>query len=575
LEIELRSIIRIENLHYTYVPEKGDPVQALRGVNLEIAEGEYVVIVGHNGSGKSTLAKHLNALLLPTQGDVWVNELNTHERKHWREIRSTLGMVFQVPDNQIVATIVEEDVAFGPENLGVPREEIIRRVDWALDRVEMQPFRMRPPHTLSGGQKQRICIAGTLAMKPRVLVLDEATTMLDPTGRAEVLEIARRLNKDEGVTIVAITHLMEEAVDADRLIVMSEGQLVLQGSPREVFAQKDLLETLHIAAPQLTRLAHGLHQQNPIFPKDVLSIEEFVAAARQHLRVTRITDEHAATRHLSQAEPETIIEINHLAHDYGRDTPMQHRALHDVSLQIKRGEVLGIIGHTGSGKSTVVQHMNGLMRPHEGSVHVFEHDLSDKHVDIRAVRGTVGLVFQFPESQLFEQFVGDDVAYGPRNLKLSREDVRARVKAAMEAVGLGFEAFKDRMTFQLSGGQKRRIAIAGVLALQPQVLVLDEPTAGLDPQARAKLLAQLAALNEAGTTLVIVSHNMEELAAVCDRVCVMNEGRTVLIGTPREVFSKAEWLTSLGLGVPPITQALSLLGVNGVLTMDEAHKVLG
>ena len=253
----MQPIIRIENLYHAYQREGGS-VQALRGVDLTIAPGEYVVLLGHNGSGKSTLAKHLNALLLPTQGEVWVKEWNTRERSHLREIRSTVGMVFQHPDNQIVATIVEEDVAFGPENLGVPRAEIRRRVDWSLEQVAMQPFRHRAPHLLSGGQKQRICIAGVLAMQPEVLVLDEATAMLDPQGRKEVLDIARRLNQEQGVTIVAVTHFMREAIHADRLIIMDEGRIALQGPPRELFQQIDRLRELHLDAPHVSELAQAL-----------------------------------------------------------------------------------------------------------------------------------------------------------------------------------------------------------------------------------------------------------------------------------------------------------------------------
>lgn len=249
-------------------------MHALNGVSLEVRRGEYVVILGHNGSGKSTLAKHLNALLLPSEGDVWVKGWNTRDLTHLREIRATVGMVFQTPDNQIVATIVEEDVAFGPENLGVPHAEMVRRVDWALDQVGMQPYRLRAPHLLSGGQKQRICIAGVLAMQPEVLVLDESTAMLDPLGRNEVLEVAQRLHREQGVTVVAITHFMREAIDADRVIVMAEGRIVLEGTPRQLFAQAERLRELHLDVPQMTELARRLHARHASFPTDILSVEE-------------------------------------------------------------------------------------------------------------------------------------------------------------------------------------------------------------------------------------------------------------------------------------------------------------
>ena len=556
----MAPIIQVEHLYHTYQSENTQAIPALRDVNLTIDKGEYVAILGHNGSGKSTLARHLNALLLPTQGDVRVKTWNTKDRAHTLDIRTTVGMVFQTPDNQIVATIVEEDVAFGPENLGVPRPELVRRIDWALDQVDMQAFRQRAPHSLSGGQKQRICIAGILAMQPEVLVLDEATAMLDPLGRKEVLAIAQRLNQEQGVTVVAITHFMHEALQADRVIVMADGQIVLEGTPRALFQQVDKLRALHLDVPPVTELAIALHQRLPDFPSDILSVEELVAAVRQNIVIDVQAASHAAVT-VAEQRPQTqpLIVIQHLAHDYMRNTPLAVKALHDINLEIQQGEIVGIIGHTGSGKSTVVQHFNGLLQPHAGQVTVLGEKMGSPSVDLRAIRRRVGLVFQFPEAQLFERFVGDDIAYGPRNLKLSREDVRARVRKAMAAVGLGFEEFKDRLTFKLSGGQMRRVALAGVLALEPEILVLDEPTAGLDPEGRRQLLDHILALHEQGVTLVMISHNMDELAAICHRLYVIAEGRTVMAGNPAHVFGQPDQLRALGLDVPTITAVINAL----------------
>ena len=609
----MTPIIRIENLHHTYQPESDRPVHALTGVDLTIAPGEYVVIVGHNGSGKSTLAKHLNGLLLPTQGDVWVQEWNTRERGHLRAIRSTVGMVFQQPDNQIVASIVEEDVAFGPENLGVPRAEILRRVEWSLEQVRMQPYRMRAPHQLSGGQKQRICIAGVLAMNPAVIVLDEATAMLDPLGRNEVLEITHRLHREQGVTVVAVTHFMREAVAADRVVVMSEGRVALDGPPRQIFRRADELRALHLDVPHISALAQALHARVPAFPPDLLTPGEITAAVvasqivNSELSIVNGAGEGGASRpsplapeivnselsivngeadspqHPNTPTPQhPIITVDHLTHFYMRGTPLAVQALFDINLTVHRGEIVGVIGHTGSGKSTAIQHLNGLLRADGGRVVVFDQDLAAADVDVRALRRRVGLVFQLPEAQLFEQYVGDDVAYGPRKLGLSREEVRARVRRAMDAVGLPFEEFKDRVTFRLSGGQMRRAALAGVLALEPEVLVLDEPTAGLDPQARRHLMERIVALREAGITLVLISHNMEELAAVCDRLYVLADGRTVMDGTPAAIFSQAAALRTLGLDVPDVTVVIDDLVAAGLLpegtlayTVEQAVAVLG
>jgi len=277
-------IIRVENLHFAYNAESEHPIVALRDINLEIQRGEYLAIIGHNGSGKTTLAKHLNALLIPTEGDVWVKGMNTKDRSHLRDIRSAVGMVFQIPDNQIVATTVEEDVAFGPENLGLPPEEIRERVDWALGIVDMLPFRKRAPHLLSAGQKQRVAIAGVMAMKPECLVLDESTTYLDPAGRREVLDVVRRLNEEEGVTVVTITHFMNEAVWADRVIVLERGRIVMEGPPREVFGQVERLKALQLDVPPVTELAYNLHKRSPSFPADLLTVGEMVEEVCQRSR---------------------------------------------------------------------------------------------------------------------------------------------------------------------------------------------------------------------------------------------------------------------------------------------------
>lgn len=268
-------MIRIENLHYAYDADQPNPIVALRGIDLHIGEGEYVVIIGRNGSGKSTLAKHLNALLLPTQGDVWIKGMNTKDPQHLREIRHTVGMVFQVPDNQLVATVVEEDVAFGPENMGLAREQLKERVDDALRLVDMIPHRTRPPHLLSAGQKQRVAIAGVMAMRPRCLVLDEATAMLDPQGRRDVLDTVQQLHC-QGITIVAITHFMSEAVEGNRVMVMNEGCIVMAGSPGDVFEQVERLQELGLDVPPVTRLASQLHHRQSAFPSPLLTVEQVV-----------------------------------------------------------------------------------------------------------------------------------------------------------------------------------------------------------------------------------------------------------------------------------------------------------
>ncbi|NCB50366.1 MAG: energy-coupling factor transporter ATPase [Clostridia bacterium] len=274
------AIIKTENLHYTY---PGDPLETLLGIDLEIEEGSFVAVLGHNGSGKSTLAKLFNAILLPTSGKVLVDGIDTADEARVIDIRRMIGMVFQNPDNQIVANVVEDDVAFAPENLGVPSEEIRRRVDDALRQVGMYEYRMHAPHLLSGGQKQRVAIAGVLAMNPRCVVLDEPTAMLDPVGRREVVTAVTRLCRENGMTVVFITHHMSECVGADRLIVMSEGRIIADGSPREVFSRIDLLKKEGLAVPATTELLSGLRDAGMELPLDALTIEECAEAIAEKL----------------------------------------------------------------------------------------------------------------------------------------------------------------------------------------------------------------------------------------------------------------------------------------------------
>lgn len=270
------SIIKLSDVFYTYNPNTEEQVNALKGINLEIEEGSFVALVGHNGSGKSTLAKLLNGLLLPTTGKVNIYDMDTANADTIYEIRKNVGMVFQNPDNQMIASIVEDDIAFGPENLGVPRQEIIERVDWALSKVGMLEHKKGTPFKMSGGQKQRLAIAGVLAIKPRVLVLDESTAMLDPQGRKEVLSVAKQLNKEENITIINITHYMDEALDADRLIVMNEGKIIDDDTPKNVFSRYAQLEAVKLATPPVTGLAIKLNQAGVPIDTTVTTQEELV-----------------------------------------------------------------------------------------------------------------------------------------------------------------------------------------------------------------------------------------------------------------------------------------------------------
>ena len=558
---------------------------ALAGVSAHVNAGEFVCILGGNGSGKSTLAKHLNALLLPDQGTVTVDGMSTADAECTYLIRQTAGMVFQNPDDQLVSTLVEDDVAFGPENLGIQLPELRERVTRALADVGLAGFERKETHALSGGQKQRVAIAGVLAMNPRILILDEASAMLDPRGRAGLMRVCRELH-ERGFTIVMITHFMEEAAQADRVIVLEAGKVVCNGSPAQVLLQEDLLRRLNLDVPFATHLSHALRTAGvavaPTVDDDALAAKILslakdslfagaASAAGQGVPANagdavdgaagETTDDTAADC------ADAVIRFENVSFTYDpseakrkrKRTPAQRQAdwgnspdsiwaLSDVSFAVKPGEFLGIAGHTGSGKSTLVQHMNGILKPTRGRVMVRGLDMADKRSEAE-LRGTVGVVFQYPEHQLFAETVYKDVAFGPRNLGLSDGEVDERVHRALSRVGLDFDAVSQKSPFELSGGQQRRVAFAGILAMEPSVLVLDEPAAGLDPAGRRSFLQLIARLHkQEGLTVVMVSHNMDDLAAMCDRVLVMNEGCLQSVGAPSQVFLNVEGLRSIGLG---------------------------
>lgn len=277
-----QEMIKCENLVFKYTShEDGIEKYAINGVDLTVNKGEFLVVLGHNGSGKSTLAKHMNALLIPSDGYVYVDGLNTKDKDNVWDVRSKAGMVFQNPDNQMVATIVEEDVAFGPENLGVDPKEIRKRVDESLEKVGMSEYKRHAPHLLSGGQKQRVAIAGILAMQPECIIFDEPTAMLDPSGRKEVLKNIKEINKEYGITIVLITHYMDEAAQADRIVVMDEGKLILEGNPKDVFSQVELIKKIGLDVPQVTELSYELRKEGIDLDSKIINVDEMVDALCQ------------------------------------------------------------------------------------------------------------------------------------------------------------------------------------------------------------------------------------------------------------------------------------------------------
>ncbi len=601
-------MIDICDVSFTYDGE----TFALKGADEHISKGEFVCILGGNGSGKSTLAKHLNALLIPDKGRVVVDGMDTSDAACTYLIRKTAGMVFQNPDDQLVASLVEDDVAFGPENLGLDQAELRRRVTKALEDVGLSGYERHETHALSGGQKQRVAIAGVLAMDPAILILDEASAMLDPRGRAGLMRVCKELHEG-GFTIVMITHFMEEAALADRVVVMDGGKIVLSGTPQDILTRADELMRLNLEVPFATQLSLDLRKAGievaPTVSSDDLASEVLEMAARKAACVNGKTktgdaptpapsdkegvspeDGDAGGGAESKgggADAEAIIEFDHVSYTYDVAEAKRQRkrgnapadkqakwgrspdslwAVSNVTFAVHEGEFLGIAGHTGSGKSTIIQHMNGILRPTSGRVLVRGRDIAGRGCG-EDVRGTIGVVFQYPEHQLFAETVHKDVAFGPRNLGYSDAEVDELVRHSLERVGLSADEVAEKSPFELSGGQQRRVAFAGILAMKPQVLVLDEPAAGLDPASRKSFLGMISRLHAQGLTVVMVSHSMDDLAAMCDRVIVMNEGEKIAEGKPAELFMQADKLKQVGLGTTS-AEAFALELASGGFPID-------
>lgn len=539
-------MIRAEQVRFQYKKRDVDgnviaTEEILKGVDLTIKKGEFIALLGRNGSGKTTFSKQLNAILRPSEGTVTVDEMGTKDADKLYEIRQRVGMVFQNPDNQMVAASVEEEVAFGPENLGMESDTIVARVKQALEQVRMWKRRKTAPNHLSGGQKQRIAIAGILAMHPDYIVLDEPTAMLDPKGRKEVMEALQRLNQEQEMTVILITHDMEEAALASRVILLADGQVRFDGTPEDFFGADALLAEMGMEAPLSYRV------------RKLIDSDAFVEKVGS-VRADEDTDE---------IKTKALLSLQHVSYIYSPGTAYEKVALDDVSLSLGKGEIVGLAGHTGSGKSTMIQLLNGLLKPTSGTVTFEEKDIHAKGYSGNYLRSKVGMVFQYPEHQMICDTVWEDVAFGPSKQGLTEEECKARVEDALRFVDLP-EKYYTASPLQLSGGQKRRVAIAGVLAMHPEYIILDEPAAGLDAEGKREIFDRIRRMSrEQGIGVLLVSHSMEDLAEYADRIIVLDDGKKILDDRPAEVFAKRETLVECGLDVPETVKLADKLRASG------------
>ena len=523
------ALIQLTHVHLAY---PGSQTEALADVSLSIPTGQHVCILGSNGSGKSTLLQLVNVLALPTSGAVHVAGIDTREPGRALEIRSRTASVFQHPEDQMVTSIVADDVAFGPENLRIAQPEIASRVDAALAAVGMKDRARSDPSDLSGGQVQRVAIAGALAMEPDILLLDEPCAMLDVEGRESVRTIIRNL-RARGMTILHVTHFMEDAQEADRAIVLKRGRVAFDGTPSALFSQPDLVNELGLEMPgsRSETGAQGNDVATDVAAPGIAipdaSVDPSLVFEHVSFSYERAANPRKRTRRRALFGSRGTVDASR-SERAGKAAVQKHPlAVEDLSFEARPGTITALIGHTGSGKSTTAELACALKLPTAGAVRVGGIDTADL-ARRRELRGLVGYVAQLPERQLFAETVFDDVAFGPRNLGLVPREVEARVHEALRSVNLApTDALLTSSPFALSGGQQRSVALAGVLAMKQPILVLDEPMAGLDPAGRAHVRALLKQLRRQGTTLLMVTHSMEDVAELADQVIALDGGRRV------------------------------------------------
>lgn len=570
-------MIRTDRIRHQYDVWKGDEKfkrTALDGVSLDVKRGDFIAILGANGSGKSTLAKHLNVLLLPDEGTVWIDGKDTGDEKYLWQIRTTVGMVFQNPDNQIIGTSVEEDVAFGPENRNMDPVTIQSKVTNSLAAVGLLSKRKTSPYRLSGGQKQRVAVAGVLASDSSCIVLDEPTAMLDPVSRKELMEVVCRLHK-EGKTIILITHHTDEAACADKVILMDKGNIVKEGTPSDIFADRELLRSIRMDIPPVTDLGFALKEKGVIKESPVLDKEELMSLLMKKCGSTWAASgcsdpKPAPQKNTEGAElpEEIVLQAKDIEYTYSKGTANETKVLKGVSIDVRKGECIGLVGTSGAGKTTFLRHLNGLLKAEKGDVLFKGESIYRKGFKLSELRKSVGLVFQSAENQLFCKTVLDDVKFGPLKMGMSEEQALAAAKAALKLVDIDEEYF-DVSPQDLSGGQKRRVAIAGILAMEPEVLILDEPAAGLDPGMKEEIFGIIDGIRrERGTSVIIVSHEMEDMVRYADRVMIMSDGVIALEGTPKEVFSQVERVRELGADVPGAADIMYELLKKGFPAME-------
>jgi energy-coupling factor transport system ATP-binding protein len=539
-----RGSIKVDLLRFKYENSLTDIFNTL---NFKIEKGEFVGLMGRTGAGKTTTMMLLNGLIPhfiegEFEGNILANTMNT-QRYRVQTMARFIGLVMQDPETQIFGITVERDVAFGPSNLAFGKEKIQEVVSKSLKAVGLEGYEKRITSELSGGEKQRLAIAGVLAMEPEILVLDEPTSEIDPAGREEIYKLLSDLKKKGEVTILVSCHDTEEMLEyADRIIVLDNGQKVWEGKPSTLF--KDVVRTkkIGIRPPEVAEIGNclqecGLLDQDSVF----INKNEFLQFTKNNFISFKISNNDLEKYYSTNNNP-VAIETKDLSFNYRQ----KNSALNELNVKIHKGEFVALIGKNGAGKTTFSKQLNGLLRPTNGTVFINGNDISQ--LTTAQLSKEVGYVFQNPDHQIFSATVYDEVEFGLKKMNLTETERSTRINNALEFVGL--EKFKNRHPFTLGKGERQKLAFATVLAMEPKILIIDEPTTGQDWDGTTKMMEMLDKLHRQGHTILMITHNMLLAAEYADRVIVFSNGKIMLDGPPGKVFYESEILKAASITAP-------------------------
>lgn len=567
----MEPIIKISNLSYAYRGHEGELV--LNGIDLEIEAGEFLAIAGRTGSGKSSLIYTMNGLVPHSfggkmEGRVLVSGLDTREVLI-PELARQVGMVLQSAESQLVGLTVTEDIEFGPENIGMPRDEIKECAAWAADVVGITDLLERSPWTLSGGQKQRLAIAAALSLRPKILLLDNPTAELDPLGKEDVLQTIARLNQEHDITIVIVDQELHEIIPfASRLALLDQGRIGLLGTPTEVLDQGEIVREIGVKLPDVCEAAYQLRKTEK-WPGQ-LPITVANAMDRVETLYTSIGRKAKSYQEPAPTADETMIKIEDLHFSY----PEGPGVLKGINLKINRGEFICLMGPNGTGKTTLAKHFNGLLKPVSGSVEVQGVSTHDSSITELAAR--VGYVFQNPDHQIFAQTVAEELAFGPKNLGWDEGRINRAIKMELENLGLSEQGESE--PFLMGLAERKLIAIGSILIMGPELLVLDEPATGADYGVALRIMRYISDLHKRGLTVFIITHDVSIAANYASRLIVMKDGKITLDGPPRDLLYQRESLRESYVTPPQVIDVVSNLSDNerslDIIRVDELVEVL-